>query len=138
MWRRIFGFGSVVMFLSLPFIVHAADNDHLKFEVYADKEHEYRWRLKQGDETLATAGQAYTEKASCKKSIEGVMKGVETDKDKFEVYEDRAMGYRWRLRASNGQLVAASSKGYKDKSACQKAVDMIKKEVPKAQVVEPK
>ena len=35
---------------------------------------------------------------------------------KFEVYEDRAGEYRWRLKAGNGQVVA-SGEGYDTKAA---------------------
>jgi len=36
--------------------------------------------------------------------------------DKFEVYEDKRGEYRWRRKASNGQIVGAASEGYKNKS----------------------
>jgi uncharacterized protein YegP (UPF0339 family) len=141
MSRRILGFGTFLV-LSLPLVgpalLRAADDAALKFEVFEDKEKEFRWRLKHGDEILGTAGQGYKEKASCKKGIEGMKKGLENDKDKFEVYEDKAKEYRWRLKASNGQIVAAANKGYKDKAECEKVIDLIKKGVPKAEVVEEK
>jgi uncharacterized protein YegP (UPF0339 family) len=141
MSRRIVGFGSLFVFLSLPLAVsalRAADGDPLKFEVFEDKEKEYRWRLKQGEEIIGTAGQGYKEKASCKKGIEGIKKGLESDKDKFEIYEDNAKAFRWRIKASNGQIVAAANKGYKEKAACEKVVEVIKKGAPKAEVVEEK
>jgi uncharacterized protein YegP (UPF0339 family) len=141
MSRRVLGIGSLLVLSLLlidPAFVLAADSDALKFEVYADKEKQFRWRLKNGDEILATAGQGYKEKASCKKGIEGIKKGLENDKDKFEIYEDNAKAFRWRLKASNGQIVAAASKGYKDKAACEKIIEFIKKGLPKAEVVEEK
>jgi len=106
--------------------------------VFEDKEKEFRWRLKHGDDILGTAGQGYKEKASCKKAIEGIKKGLENDKDKFEVYEDNAKAFRWRLKAANGQIVAAANKGYKDKADCEKVIELIKKGIPKAEVVETK
>jgi uncharacterized protein len=140
MSRRLMGFGSLVVFLSLPVVapalLRAADGDPLKFEIFEDKDKEFRWRLKQGDEIIGTAGQGYKEKASAKKGIEGIKKGLESDKDKFEVYEDNAKAFRWRIKASNGQIVAAANKGYKEKAACEKVVDLIKKGVGKAEVVE--
>ncbi len=141
MSRRIVGFGFLVVFLSMPLaapVLRAADNDPLKFEVYEDNAKEFRWRLKQGDDILATAGQGYKEKASVKKGIDGIKKGLENDKDKFEIYEDNANAYRWRLKAANGQIVAAANKGYKTKADCEKVVDQIKKGAPKAEVVEGK
>jgi uncharacterized protein YegP (UPF0339 family) len=38
------------------------------------------------------------------------------------------------LAAPNGQIVAASSEGYKAKSDCEKAIDLIKNEAGKAEV----
>jgi uncharacterized protein YegP (UPF0339 family) len=141
MSRRILGLGSLLV-LALPLVgpalLRAADSDVLKFEIFEDKEKEFRWRLKHGDEILGTAGQGYKEKASCKKGIEGIKKGLENDKDKFEIYEDNAKAYRWRLKASNGQIVAAANKGYKDKAEVEKIIDTIKKGVAKAEVVEVK
>jgi uncharacterized protein YegP (UPF0339 family) len=140
MLHRMIGFGSLfvcVLCLVAPRPVRAAD-DALKFEVFQDKEKEYRWRLKHGDEIVATAGQGYKEKASCKKAIESIKKGLANDKDKFEVYEDSAKLFRWRIRASNGQIVAAANKGYKAKGECEKVVEQIQKGVAKAEVVEAK
>src|SRR5437870_4348496 len=98
--------------------VLAQDKAALKFEIFEDKDKEFRWRLKQGDDIIGTAGQGYKEKASCKKAIDGIKKGLENEKDKFEIYEDNAKAYRWRLKAANGQVVGAANKGYKDKTEC--------------------
>ncbi|MGB0497082.1 MAG: YegP family protein [Rubricella sp.] len=37
------------------------------------------------------------------------------ENDKFEVYQDKKGEWRWRRKASNGQIVGASSEGYKAK-----------------------
>jgi uncharacterized protein YegP (UPF0339 family) len=141
MSRRGVGLASFVVFVALPLLVPGvvrAGKDGLTFEIFEDKDKEFRWRLKHGDEIIGTAGQGYKAKASCKKGIEGVQKGLVNNKDTFEVYQDKAKAYRWRLRASNGQLVAAANKGYKAKSDCEKVVNLIKKDAPKASVVEAK
>jgi uncharacterized protein YegP (UPF0339 family) len=39
---------------------------------------------------------------------------------KIEYYQDKKDEWRWRRKAVNGQVVGASSEGYKDKSDCQK------------------
>jgi uncharacterized protein YegP (UPF0339 family) len=142
MSRRAVSFASLLVLIALaliaPGFLRAADKDSLTFEMFQDKEKEFRWRLKHGDDIIGTAGQGYKEKASCKKGIEGVKKGLENDKDTFEIYEDNAKAFRWRLKASNGQVVAAANKGYKTKADCEKVVNLIKKEAPKAAVVEEK
>lgn len=47
---------------------------------------------------------------------------VETCKDskgdKWEIYKDGAGEWRWRRAAPNGNIVGASSEGYKNKSDC--------------------
>src|SRR5437868_521114 len=83
---------------------HAGEGK-LKFEIYQDAAKEYRWRLKNDDgKLLATAGQGFAAKASCKKSVEGMIKNL--DKRAFEIYQDKGRDYRWRLKATNGQVVA--------------------------------
>jgi uncharacterized protein YegP (UPF0339 family) len=115
------------------------DAGKLKFEVYQDKEKEFRWRLKNADgKILATAGQGYKSKESCKKGVELLKTEVGTTKLKFELYEDKAKEHRWRLKANNGQIVAASSDGYKTKADCEKAIEVIKQGVAKAEVEEKK
>jgi uncharacterized protein YegP (UPF0339 family) len=54
---------------------------------------------------------------------------------KFEVYIDSADEFRFRLKASNGQIIAASQ-GYSSKAACLKGIESIKKNAPLAEVVE--
>lgn len=43
----------------------------------------------------------------------------------FEIYEDAKKEFRWRLKAGNGQVIAASGQGYKDKRDCKKGVELI-------------
>jgi uncharacterized protein YegP (UPF0339 family) len=136
----------MLLFLALPLVGPsglqptgwAADKDALKFEIYEDKDKEFRWRLKQGEDIIGTSGQGYKAKDSCKKGIEAVKKEVDNDKAKFEVYQDSAKAFRWRLKASNGQVIGAANKGYKDKGECEKVVDTIKKGLAKAEVEEVK
>ena len=52
---------------------------------------------------------------------------------KFEVYQDKAGEYRFRLKARNGQIVA-TGEGYKQKASCLNGVDSIKRNAPEAPV----
>lgn len=54
---------------------------------------------------------------------------------KFEIYQDRAGKYRFRLKASNGQVVA-SGQGYETKSAAKKGCESVLKAATGAPVVE--
>ena len=52
----------------------------------------------------------------------------------FVVYKDNAKQYRWRMKASNGLIVADSSEGYVNKSDCLAGIDIVKKEAPNAKI----
>ena len=56
-------------------------------------------------------------------------------KGKFEIYTDKSGEYRFRLKASNGQVIA-TGQGYKSKDACMNGIDSIKKHAAEATVVE--
>ena len=115
----------------------SAAADEMKFELYKDKGGEFRWRLKAANgAVMATPGQGYKALADAKNNIESVKKSATDDKMKYEVYEDAKKEHRWRLKASNGQVVAASSEGYKEKSGAEKAIETIKAGLPKATVTE--
>ena len=42
-----------------------------------------------------------------------------SEKDKIEIYEDKRGEWRWRRKASNGQIVGSSSEGYKAQGDCE-------------------
>ena len=52
---------------------------------------------------------------------------------KFEVYKDKAGEFRFRYKASNGEIMF-SSEGYKAKTSAMDAIDSIKKNVAGAAV----
>jgi hypothetical protein len=54
---------------------------------------------------------------------------------KFEVYEDRSGKFRFRLKASNGQIVA-SGEAYETKAAARKGCESVQKAATGASVVE--
>ncbi|HOP66341.1 MAG TPA: YegP family protein [Methanoregulaceae archaeon] len=54
---------------------------------------------------------------------------------KFEVYTDKAGKYRFRLKASNGQVIAVGE-AYNSKSACMNGIESVKKNAPDAPVEE--
>jgi len=51
------------------------------------------------------------------------------------VYKDNRGEWRWRLRASNGRIIADSGEGYKNKQDCEHGIDLVKKEAPDAKIV---
>jgi len=48
---------------------------------------------------------------------------------KFEIYNDKAGEFRFRLKASNGQTILASE-GYKTKASCDNGIESVKKNAP--------
>jgi hypothetical protein len=54
---------------------------------------------------------------------------------KFEVYKDHADKFRWRLRASNDEEIAAGQ-GYESKEGCMKGVESVKNNATKAKIVD--
>lgn len=52
---------------------------------------------------------------------------------KFEIYKDKAGEFRFRIRASNGNILA-SSEGYSAKASAQNAIDRIKSDAATAEV----
>lgn len=54
---------------------------------------------------------------------------------KFELYTDVAGKYRFRLKASNGQVIA-TSQGYTTKRAATEGIESVKKHAPEAETVE--
>jgi uncharacterized protein YegP (UPF0339 family) len=55
---------------------------------------------------------------------------------KFEVFLDRKKQYRFHLKASNGEIIAASQ-AYENKAACIKGIKAIQKNAPGAAIIDP-
>ena len=133
--RSFIGFFAALVFaiaLALPSRARAAGP--LTFELYEDQASAYRWRLDDGGQILATAGQGYRAKSEAKASIERIRN--ELGRLTFETYEDAAHRFRWRLKSRNGQVVASSSRGYDAKADVDAAVERIRTGAKDARVVD--
>ena len=53
---------------------------------------------------------------------------------KFQIFQDKSGEYRWRLKAANGQIVATSGEGYKQKADAQRAVTTVQQLTPTATI----
>ena len=53
---------------------------------------------------------------------------------KFEVYRDAASDYRWRLKASNGHIVADSGEGYASRSNARRAAENVRRQIGGANI----
>ncbi len=108
-----------------------------------------KFDLKAGNGEVIATSEIYTTERSCKAGIESVRKnaaaakvedqtveGFETvTNPKFEVYQDKAGEYRFRLKARNGEIIAVSE-GYKSKPSCMNGIESVRKNAPDAPVVE--
>ncbi|PZR03573.1 MAG: DUF1508 domain-containing protein [Archangium gephyra] len=52
---------------------------------------------------------------------------------KFEIYEDRAGEFRFRLKAGNGEVIA-TSEGYKSKDSAKNGIESVRTNAPGATV----
>jgi uncharacterized protein YegP (UPF0339 family) len=55
---------------------------------------------------------------------------------KFEIFLDRKKQYRFHLKATNGEIIAASE-AYDTKAACIKGIKSIQKNAPAAVIIDP-
>lgn len=107
-----------------------------------------KFDLKAGNGEVIATSEVYTTEAACKKGIASVQKnapiaGVENQTEegyaavkhpKFEVYTDKAGEYRFRLKATNGQIIA-TSEGYKALAGCMNGIESVKKNAVDAEIV---
>ncbi len=106
-----------------------------------------KFDLKAGNGEVIATSEVYTTEAACLKGIESVKKnasvaGVEDQtadevvavkNPKFEVYADKAGEFRFRLKATNGQVIA-TGEGYKAKASCLNGIESVKKNAVDAPV----
>lgn len=55
---------------------------------------------------------------------------------KFELYRSSNGEYRWRLRATNGQVIATGGEGYSSKAAAQSGIESVKRVAESAPIEE--
>lgn len=108
----------------------------------------FKFNLKATNGEIIASSEVYKTLASCKNGIESVRKNSakanfedQTAPDfakakcpKFEMYTDKAGEFRFRLKATNGQIIAVSE-GYKAKASCLNGIESVKKNAPEAEVV---
>ncbi len=105
-----------------------------------------RFNLLAGNGQVIGTSEIYKADASCLNGIDSVRRcsaggiqdltdeGAEQVKHpKFEVYQDKAGEYRFRLKARNGEIILASE-GYKEKKSCLSGIESVKKNAPDAEI----
>ena len=108
-----------------------------------------KFDLKATNGQVIATSEVYTTEAACRNGIASVQKnapvaavenqtveGYATEKHpKFEMYLDKAGEYRFRLKATNGQVIAVSE-GYTAKAGCLNGIESVQKNAPDAEIVE--
>ena len=109
-----------------------------------------KFDLKAGNGEVIATSEVYSGDAACKNGIASVQKnapvapvenqtveGFATEKNpKFEVYADKAGEFRFRLKATNGQVIAVSE-GYKALASCMNGIESVKKNAADATIKSP-
>ncbi|WP_435066183.1 HVO_2922 family protein [Halobaculum sp. EA56] len=57
-------------------------------------------------------------------------------KPRFELYTDGAGEWRWRLVATNEEIIATSGEGYVSKQGAKRGIESVRQAVPKAKLQE--
>ncbi len=52
----------------------------------------------------------------------------------FELFQDRAGEYRWRLRHDNGNIISDSGEGYSSKAGAENGIQSVKENAPSAPI----
>ena len=108
-----------------------------------------KFDLKATNGQVIATSEVYTTEAACRNGIESVMKnapvaavedqtveGYAAQKHpKFEIYADKGGEFRFRLKATNGQIIAVSE-GYTAMASCVNGVESVKKNAVDAAIVE--
>ena len=120
----------------MGYFVVRKTNTGVKFDLHA------------GNHEVIATSEVYASDASCKKGIASVRRnaavaGVQdlTEEPvatvhcpKFEVYKDKAGEFRFRLKATNGQVIA-TGEGYTTHANCVNGVESVKKNAVDADIV---
>lgn len=107
-----------------------------------------KFDLKAGNGEVIATSEIYASMDACKKGVASVQKnapvaavenqtveGYAVEKHpKFEVYKDKAGEFRFRLKATNGQIIA-TGEGYKALTGCMGGIESVKKNAADAAVV---
>ena len=119
----------------MGYFVFKKTNTGVKFDLVA------------GNHEIIATSEVYKSESSCKKGIASVRRNApianledKTEEPvvtarcpKFEVYTDNAGEYRFRLKATNGQIIAVSE-GYVAKASCMNGIESVRKNAVDADI----
>ena len=129
--------------------LEAIRQSQARFELFQDRGGGWRWRLRhRNGNIIASSGEGYASRQKCQQGMHSVMRNAlgaavmqiepedpeetlsETETEpiavesraSFEVYEDNAGEWRWRLVHDNGNIIADSGEGYASKRNVERAM----------------
>ena len=99
-----------------------------------------KFDLKAANGEVIATSEVYASEASCRKGVASVIKNApaaniedQTEEGfavqkhpKFEIYLDKGGEFRFRLKATNGQIIAVSE-GYKTMRSCKNGIASVQK-----------
>ena len=102
-----------------------------------------KFSLAAGNNQVIGVSEIYSSRAALEKGIESVRKNAPAANvedqtvepaetatcPKFEIYNDKAGEFRFRLKARNGEIILASE-GYKTKASCENGIESVRKNAP--------
>ena len=119
-----------------------------KFVLSAAKKGGYKFNLVAGNGEVIATSQVYASQATAKNGIASVMTNApiaaledqtvagfkKEANPKFEIYKDKKGEFRFRLKAKNGQIIAAGE-GYTKMASCKNGVASVRKNAKDAKIV---
>ena len=106
----------------------------------------WKFDLKATNGQVIATSEVYTTEAACIKGTESVAKCAavanfadltagdqEVSHPKFELYQDKADQFRFRLKARNGEIIA-TSEAYTTKAACENGIESVRNNAPEAPI----
>lgn len=108
----------------------------------------YKFDLMAANGQSIAGSEVYETLGACRKGAESIRKNAPVAgiadltaeerlpvNPRFELYQDKAGQFRFRLKARNGKVIAVSE-GYSAKASCERGIDSVKKNAADAQIVE--
>ena len=106
-----------------------------------------KFDLKAGNGEIILSSEVYNSKRACLKGVASVtrnapiapvedqtVEGYKKEKcPKFEIYADKAGEFRFRLKATNGQIIGVSE-GYKAMASCVNGIESVKKNAAEGKI----
>ena len=109
-----------------------------KFAVKKTSNEGYAFTIVANNGEVVGVSQTYKSKDSLNNGIESVRKNVSVEIEdqtletfeekscpKWEIYFDKAREFRFRLKASNGEIILAASEGYTTRASAKKGIESI-------------